>query len=254
MLRFTGVAKSYGMVPAVKALDFVARRGEVLGYLGPNGSGKSTTVKMAVALLEPTRGVISFDEKDIRADLIRYRRSIGYVPESPELYLYLTGSEYLELVGGLRGIPQRVLQEKIDKFLDLLELAEDRYAPMSAYSKGMRQKILISAALLHDPEVVVFDEPSSGLDAGSVLLLRELVRALAAQGKVVLYSSHDLGEVEDLCSRVVILRAGSIVTQGSVDSLRDLLHKPSLERIFADLVLTRDVQRAAADLVSAMKL
>ena len=151
MLEVLNVSKYYGALAAVRNVSFTARRGEVLGCLGPNGSGKSTTVNMVAGLLDPSSGEIRVDGKDIRRDLLAHRRRIGYVPETPDVYSYLTGPEYLTLVGRLRGIVPDVLEEKIERFLRLFGIYGDRYARLSGYSKGMRQKILIAAGLLHDP-------------------------------------------------------------------------------------------------------
>jgi ABC-2 type transport system ATP-binding protein len=167
-------------------------------------------VKMVTGLLTPSSGVISYQGRDIQEELLPHRRRIGYVPESPELYTYLTGPEYLTLIGRLRQIEEDVLDERIERFLRLWGIYDDRYASLSAYSKGMKQKILVSAALLHDPEIVVLDEPSSGLDVGSTLVLKQLIKELAIAGKVVLYSSHVLEMVEQVCSSVVILPDGQV--------------------------------------------
>ena len=172
MLEVLNVSKYYGALAAVRDVSFTARRGEVLGCLGPNGSGKSTTVNMVAGLLDPTSGEIRVDGEDIRRDLLAHRRRIGYVPETPDVYSYLTGPEYLTLVGRLRRIAPDVLDEKIERFLRLFGIYDDRHARLSAYSKGMRQKILIAAGLLHDPEIVILDEPSSGLDVGATLVLK----------------------------------------------------------------------------------
>ena len=254
MLEVTGVTKYYGALPAVLDISFVAKPGEVLGYLGPNGSGKSTTVNMVAGLLAPTRGTIRFNGRDIQEQLLDYRSRIGYVPETPDLYSYLTGPEYLTLVGRLRQLRPEVLTEKIDRFLRLFGIYDDRYTHLSAYSKGMKQKILISAALLHDPEIVILDEPSSGLDVGSTLVMKQLIRALAADGKIVLYSSHVLALVEQMCSSVVILREGQIVAKDSVERLRELLRQPSLEQVFTQLAVHEDIGQVAGDLIEAMKL
>ncbi len=179
MLEVLNVSKYYGGLPAVRGVSFAARRGEVLGYLGPNGSGKSTTVNMIAGLLDPTSGRIRVDGEDIHRDLLAHRRRIGYVPETPDVYSYLTGPEYLTLVGRLRRIAPDVLEEKIERFLRLFGIYGDRYVQLSGYSKGMRQKILIAAGLLHDPEIVILDEPSSGLDVGTTLVLKQLTSPAA---------------------------------------------------------------------------
>jgi len=254
MLRLEGVSKSYGALPAVRDISFSARRGEVLGYLGPNGSGKSTTVKMVAGLLTPTKGRITFDGRDIEDDPLAHRDRVGYVPETPHLYSYLTGPEYLSLVGGLRQMPAQRVDEKVERFLQAFELEGDRYQPIASYSKGMKQKISLAAALLHDPEIVILDEPSSGLDVGSTLILKQLIKSLASDGKLVLYSSHVLEIVEQVCDRAVILRDGELVAEGSVAELSSLMKEPSLEHVFKKLAKQRDEKEAAQDLLAAMKL
>src|SRR5437763_1746803 len=240
MLELRNVTKRYPATTAVKDVSFVARRGEVTGYLGPNGSGKSTTLKMITGLLDPTEGEILFDGERIQLDPLGYRQRLGYVPEEPQLYPHLTGAEYLEMVGQLRGLPKQQLAEKIDGFLRLLLLYEDRYVPISSYSKGMRQKVLLAAALLHNPDLVLLDEPFSGLDVSSALVLRELIRQLAARGKTVIFSSHELETVERVSARVVILHKGRIVANDSIANLRTLMSLPTLEGIFAQLAIEQD--------------
>jgi len=230
MLELRGVTKRYSGIPAVQDVSFVARAGEVTGYLGPNGSGKSTTLKMITGLIEPTEGQILFRGQPIERDRIAYRQRLGYVPEEPQLYPHLTGAEYLEMVGQLRGIPDAPLAEKIDGFLRLLSLHGDRYVPISSYSKGMRQKVLLAAALLHNPDLILLDEPFSGLDVNSALVLRGLIGQLAARGKVVLFSSHELETVERVCSRVVILHKGRVVANDSIQQLRTLMSLPTLKK------------------------
>jgi len=253
MIEVRGLTKLYTRRPAVDNVSFTIGPGEILGYLGPNGSGKSTTVKMLTGLLEPSRGVILYRGSNIRQDLIAYKKAFGYVPEEPNLYPYLTGREYLQLVGRLRCLPAALLEHRIDQFLNLLALYEHRYSPISSYSKGMKQKILISAALLHNPEVLIFDEPLSGLDVTTALVFKNLIKALARQGKVILYSSHMLEVVEKVCTNVMILRKGCVVANDSVEHLRDLMALPSLEDIFSQLVLQEDTEKIAEDIVEVMQ-
>lgn len=252
MLEVRGLSKHFGVVRAVQEVSFSVGPSEVLGYLGPNGSGKSTTVAMVVGLLEPTSGFVMYRGTDIWDDIVGYRRVIGYVPEEPHLYAYLTAREYLELVGRLRQMAPGDLARRIDRFLDLFGLARVATTPMSSYSKGMRQKVLISAALLHDPDVLVFDEPMSGLDAASALVFRHLLQALAAAGKCVLYSSHELEAVEKVAHRVVVLYQGRCVAHDSVARLRELMRLGSLEAIFAELIRAEDPSRVAERIVDAM--
>lgn len=254
MLQARQLTRYYGALPAVRDLSFDVPPGTVLGLLGPNGSGKSTTVKMLAGLQPPTRGAVLFDGRPADADPIDYRRRIGYVPEEAHVYGYMTGPEYLTLAGRLRGIPPRRLHDKIGALLQLFRLEDARHAVMASYSKGMRQKVLLSAALLHDPAILVLDEPNSGLDVTSALVLRSLLRTLARDGKMVVYSSHVLESVEAVCSDVVILYDGRAVAHDSVKRLRDLTRQASLEEVFRRLAVDEDVDAVAGQLVEAMKL
>ena len=253
VLRAERLTKRYRGIPVVNRVTFEVKPGEVVGYLGPNGSGKSTTVKMLTTLLEPSHGQILFNGQPIQVDLNGYKRRLGFVPEESHLYPYLTGTEYLQLVGRLRSIPERLLNKKIDAFLRLFSLHPYRHSAISAYSNGMRRKILISAALLHNPDVVIFDEPDSGLDIGSGLVLRSLVQTLADESKIVLYCSHLLDVVEKLCSKVVILYRGRVVANDSIDHLRTLMRRPSLEDVFTELVHQEDANHVARNIVDVMK-
>jgi ABC-2 type transport system ATP-binding protein len=253
MLEARSLTKYYSAIPAVRDLSFRLNPGGILGVLGPNGSGKSTTVSILTGLLEPAGGTVLLDGQPVRDDLLAYKSRIGYVPEEAVLYTYLTGPEYLSLVGGLRGIPQKRLQEKIDGFLTLFGLKDDVHAPMSAYSKGMRQKILISAALLHDPAIIILDEPNSGLDVTTALVLRRLVQRLAADGRMVVYSSHVLEIVEQVATDVLILHNGHVVAHDSVSRLRELMRLSTLEEVFKNLVIATDLDGVAADIVAVMK-
>jgi len=254
VLEVKGLTKRYNRIAVVDDVNFCINPGEVYGYLGPNGSGKTTTVKMLTGLLEPSTGHILLDGRDIRSDLIAYRKRLGYVPEEPHLYPYLSGKEYLELVGRLRSIPEKLLSQKAETLLELFRLGPQRYGPISSYSKGMKQKILICAALLHNPDVLIFDEPLSGLDVTSVLVFRDVVKSLAAEGKVILYTSHILEVIEKLCSRVMILHRGRVAANDRVERLRDLMKLPTLEAIFRELVVEENTESVAKDIVAAIKL
>jgi ABC-2 type transport system ATP-binding protein len=245
MLEVRDVTKRFSGIPALSGVSFVAHPGEVTGYLGPNGSGKSTTVKIVTGLLEASEGEVLYNGENILNDLIEYKRKIGYVPEEPHLYSYLTGEEYLELTADLRGLPRDRVKPKIAEFLRLFGLYGDRYVRLSSYSKGMRQKVLLAAALLHNPELIVLDEPFSGLDVSSALVLRRLIPQLAAAGKVILYSSHVLEIVEKICARVVILHKGRVAAADSVTRLRGLMEAPSLEAVFSQLAVEQDVDGVA---------
>jgi ABC-2 type transport system ATP-binding protein len=248
MLEARDLTKRFRSTTVVDHVNFTVNSGEITGYLGPNGSGKSTTVKMMTGLLHPTEGEVLFLGRNIRNDSTVFKQRLGYVPEEPNLYGYLTGLEYLQLAGGLRGLPENFVNERANQLLELLALEDARWAPISAYSKGMKQRILIAAALLHDPDLLIFDEAQSGLDISNALLFRHLLRALAARGKAVLYISHVLELVEKICQRVIILYRGRIVADDSVDRLRDLMRLPNLEKIFTQLVHQDDMETRAQDI------
>jgi len=250
MLQVDEVWKSYRGVSAVRALTLHAAPGRVVGLLGPNGSGKSTTVRMIVGLLRPNRGCIRWRGVDIQQQLLAYQTVVGYIPEEPRLYSYLSASEYLELVGGLRGIPRATLIRRINRYLEIFGLDTDRHAPLSAFSKGMRQKVLISAALIHDPALLVLDEPNSGLDVAATLVLRSLVATLAERGKAIIYSSHLLDAVEKVCEEVVILRNGSAIASTSVARLRELTESTTLEEAFTNVAVDQDVAAVGRELAS----
>lgn len=254
MLELREVSKYFLGIPAVNNVSFSARPGEITGYLGPNGSGKSTTMKMITGLIDMSSGDILFQGKSIRYELIEWKQRMGYVPEEPHLYSHLSGLEYLVMVGQLRNLPSRPTADRIDGLLRLFSLHSDRHVPISSYSKGMRQKILLSAALMHNPEVILLDEPFSGLDVGTGLVLRSLIQELAARGKVILFSSHELETVERVSSRVVILHRGKVVADDSIERLRTLMAVPTLEGIFSQLAVEQDtgaISREIADLIQA---
>jgi ABC-2 type transport system ATP-binding protein len=238
----------------VDDVSFSARAGEITGYLGPNGSGKSTTMKMIIGLMETTSGKVLFNGEPIERDITEYKRHIGYVPEEPYLYSHLSGLEYLTMVAQLRDLPVKPTLDCIDGLLRLFSLHGNRHTAIAAYSKGMRQKILLSAALMHNPDLLLLDEPFSGLDVGTGLVLRSLIQELASRGKAVLFSSHELETVERICSHVVILNRGKIVADDSIERLRTLMAVPTLEGIFSQLAVEQDtaeISREIADLIRA---
>lgn len=252
MLEAVRLTKRYSSLPAVQDLSFRLLPGEVLGCLGPNGSGKSTTVKMLTGLLEPSRGSVQFDGHNIQDNLAGYRARLGYVPEEAHLYPYLTGWEYLYMVGTLRGMDRFRMDSKIDSLLQLFSLHPARHATMGTYSKGMRQRILLIAALMHDPDILIFDEPLSGLDVTSALIFKNVVQALGQAGKLVFYCSHVLEVVEKVCSDVLILRKGVVIAHDSVANIGKILGA-SLENTFLHLVDDVDTMGVARDIVEVMK-
>ncbi len=253
MLELRGISKKFNIIPAVDNVSFHVAPGEILGYLGPNGAGKTTTIKMIAALLEPTSGDILYNGKNIKKDLYAYKNRIGYVPEEPEVYPHLSAYDYLLMVGRLRNIPEKALKEKIERFMELFNLSLDMQSPISSYSKGMIQKVLLTAAFFHNPEVLLLDEPLSGLDVETSMIIKDLVKKLGQEGKVIFYCSHILEVVEKICSRVIIIHKGRIVADDSVENLRDLMKLPSLEQIFNQLVVQQDTESVAKGLVEAIE-
>jgi ABC-2 type transport system ATP-binding protein len=253
VLQAIELTKHYASIPAVQNVTFQLEGGQILGCLGPNGSGKSTTVKMITGLLEPSRGRVLFRGEDIRRDLVSYRKRLGYVPEEPNLYPYLSGREYLEMVGILRGIPQPQLDKKVDSLLALLSLYPSRHSAMASYSKGMRQRVLLIAALLDDPELLILDEPLSGLDVSSALVLKNLIRALGEQGKAIFYCSHVLEVVEQVCSHLLILRQGAVIACGSTGDIQKRIGHSSLERTFHHLVDDVDPGQVTRDIIDVIR-
>jgi ABC-2 type transport system ATP-binding protein len=254
MFEVRNLYKRYLGIPALDHVSFIARPGEVTGYLGANGSGKSTTMKLATGLIEPTSGEILFAGRPITEDSMAYRQRVGYVPEEPHLYTHLSGLEYLVMVAQLRDMDRDSASQRIHGLLRLFGMHGDRDVAISSYSKGMRQKILLSAALMHNPDLILLDEPFSGLDVGSSLILRSLIKELAARGKIVLFSSHELETVERVCSHIVILHRGKVVADDSIERLRVLMAVPTLEEIFSQLAVETDsdaISREIADLLHA---
>jgi len=252
MLEAHELTKRYGGTLAVDKVSFRVNRGEIVGYLGPNGSGKSTTVNIVVGLLEATSGGVTLDGRTILEDQAGYQKKIGYVPEEPYLYTHLTATEYLTLVARLRRLPQAALEKKIPELLRLFQLHDSRYTAMAAFSKGMRQRVILAAALLHDPDLLVLDEPFSGLDVNAGLLFRTLLSLLAADGRMILFSTHRFDMVEKLCSRVVILSSGRIVAEQTV-AMFGTAGVPSLEDTFFQVTRQADFQPLAREILDTIR-
>jgi ABC-2 type transport system ATP-binding protein len=246
VLEVSGLIKRFAGVHVLHGVSFTVAPGEILGYLGPNGSGKTTTINIIVGLLPATLGSVRLNGVDAAEDSVGFRRRLGYVPEEPYLYTHLTAPEYLLLVGRLRNLPEAHLRTQIDELLAVLDLAAVRGALMATFSKGMRQRVLLAAALLHDPALLILDEPFSGLDVNASFLLIAVLRALAARGKMILLSSHRLDVVEALCARVAILHRGRIVAEGTPRELEARRHSESLDEVFA-LVTEQEDYSGRAD-------
>lgn len=253
VLEARGLTKLYSGLPAVRDVSFTIHAGEILGYLGPNGSGKSTTVKMLTGLLEPTLGEVLFRGRNINADLLTYKSQLGYAPEEATLYSFLSGWEYLELVATLREMPPRQFEGKANSLLRDFAMYPHRHSAISSYSKGMRQRILLIASLMHDPAVLILDEPFSGLDVSMALVFRQVVKLLAQAGKAIFFCSPVLEVVDKLCTHLVLLRKGSVVAYGHIDEIRGKGLVPELEEAFLQLTEHIDADRVASNIVAAVR-
>ena len=252
MLVVENLSKRYRGIPAIRNINFRVHAGEVVGYLGPNGSGKSTTVKIITAMLKPNDGRVLFEGRNILDDLPKFRASLGYVPEEAYVYTHLSGLEYLQLIGRLRELPESLIESRANRMLELFGLRSWRHTPLSSYSKGMKQRVLIASALMHDPKLLVFDEPLSGLDVVSARLFKDLLDALSAEGKAILYISHALEVVEQVCDRVVVIAQGTIRADASPAELKQMTHLADLQSVFAQLVQQADTKATAGELIRAM--
>ena len=230
------------------------KRGEIVGLLGPNGAGKSTTIKIIAGIHAARSGRVTVAGLPLPERAIDVKQRIGYVPESAVLFDSLTGQEFLELCGRLHGVEEETLQKRIADMLETFGLSSDRVSRLDAYSKGMRQKILIAAALIHNPDLILLDEPLSGLDVNAAILIKDLLAALAADGKTILYSSHVLDVVEKVCDRVLIIHKGRLIADGSAESLRQSTGQSTLEDVFRALTDSASVDPGVGRIVSALRL
>jgi ABC-2 type transport system ATP-binding protein len=234
MLELRGVTKHYGAFPAVKGIDLKVHRGEIFGFLGPNGAGKTTTIRIAAGVLRPTAGTVLIGGDDLERAAASAKSRVGYIPDRPFLYEKLSGGEFLRFVAGLWGRDGGAVEARADRLLELFQLAPWKDELIETYSHGMRQKLLISSALIHQPELIVVDEPMVGLDPRSARLLKDLFRTFAGHGGTVFLSTHTLEVAEALCDRIAIIAEGEIIALGSMDELRAQAHAGGahLEEIF----------------------
>ncbi|MBI1795448.1 MAG: ABC transporter ATP-binding protein [Candidatus Eisenbacteria bacterium] len=254
MIRLRQLAKSYGDQQAVCGIDLEIPTGQLVGLLGPNGAGKSTTIKMLIGMLQPTSGTAEVEGFDVVQQPLDVKRIVGYVPESGAVFEALTAREYLEFIAALYHIPEAEAAQRIARFAEFFQLDADEMTgkPLSAFSKGMKQKVVITSALLHNPKVVFFDEPLNGLDANAALSFKTLITSLARDGKTIVYCSHILDVVERVCERVVIIHQGRIVADGSVEALRQQAGEPTLERVFNRLTATENLLARAEEFARAL--
>ncbi|MHC0038225.1 ABC transporter ATP-binding protein [Pseudoneobacillus sp. C159] len=235
VLAIKDLQKNYGTKAVLKGVSFQVNRGQIIGYIGPNGAGKSTTVKIMLGIEENFTGEVKIFGQDITNGDISYKRKIGYVPEIAEVYDNLTAHEYLTFIGELYGLDFDLVDSKARRLMELFGVGEVYHTRIASYSKGMRQKLLIISSLLHNPELLFFDEPINGLDANSVMIFKEILAQLASQGKTIFYSSHIMDVVEKISSRIILLHDGKIAADGTFAELKQQNNEGSLEEIFNQL-------------------
>lgn len=253
MITTENLSRSYGKKAALVGLNLTVEPGEILGFLGPNGAGKSTTVKILTGMIRPDAGRALVAGFDVVEQPMEVKKRIGYVPETAALYDGLTGGEYLELIACLYHLDSKTASARRSELLELFGLLGAEHDRMSEYSKGMRQKVAIIAAMMHRPEVLIMDEPLDGLDANSAMIVKELVKQMASQGKTVLFCSHILDVVDRMCSKIVIINQGRLVASGTSDELKAETGEASLEAAFGKLTGGQDVGRVASEFLSALE-
>ena len=236
----------------MKDINLDVYPGEVIGYIGPNGAGKSTTVKVLCGLLTDYEGEVTVKGYDVKKDTLEVKKRIGYVPELAELYDVLTPMEYLQFTGTLYGIDEDVCADRIVRMMHAFDLSSNINQRMDSFSKGMRQKVLLASGLLHNPDIIILDEPLSGLDANSVIIIKELISKLAKDGKTIFYCSHMMDVVEKVSNRIVLIDEGRMIANGTIEQLRQLHGNQSLEKLFAELTGKDALSLSADELMNAL--
>lgn len=244
MIETKNLTKSYGSLLAVNNLNITVSSSEIYGFLGPNGAGKTTTIKILVGLLKPTSGTALINGIDVMKEPLKTKTLIGYIPDEPLIYTKLTGREFLSFIADIFEIPLNYAKKKIDDLLDLFSLTDRSNTLIETYSHGMKQKLVFSAALLHDPEVLIMDEPTVGLDPQSAKLVKDIMRELANNGKTIFMSTHILEIAEKMCSRVGIINGGALIAEGTIYELREKTHDKAgdLEELFIELTGGEDTK------------
>jgi ABC-2 type transport system ATP-binding protein len=253
VIAISGLWMNYTDRMVLRGIDLKVYRGQIIGYIGPNGAGKSTTVKIMLGLVEGYNGKVEIFGRDIADGDVSYKKRIGYVPEVAELYDSLTAREYLTFVGELYGMKRSDVDYKAGKLMDLLGLEKAYDSRIATFSKGMKQKVLLISSMLHDPDILFLDEPLSGLDANSVMVVKEIFASLAARGKTIFYSSHIMDVVEKISSRIVLIDGGDIVADGSFAELQEKGREGSLEDIFNQLTGFDKYRDIAGEFVAVMQ-
>lgn len=253
VIEIKDLKMNYGNKEVLKGINLEIRKGHIIGYIGPNGAGKSTTVKIILGLVKGFTGEVKVFGQDILNGDESYKKKIGYVPEVPEIYDSLTGKEYLTFIGQLYGLNYDDVNRKAKKLMRVLGIEEVYNKRISSYSKGMKQKLIIISSLLHNPDILFLDEPLSGLDANSVMIIKEILAELAMKGKTIFYSSHIMEVVEKISDRIVLINNGNIVADGAFDELQNSCKEGTLEEIFNELTGFNDHKELAENFISIVE-
>lgn len=253
IIEIQDLKKSYGEKQVLNGINLSITAGQIIGYIGPNGAGKSTTVKILCGLLGNFKGNISIFGNDLRKKTLEIKTRIGYIPENAVLYESLTPLEFMEFIGDMRGINADQTREKAEALMNIFEMKANLNQRISTFSKGMRQKVLICSALLHNPDLIFMDEPLSGLDANSVIMVKEMLIHLAREGKTVFYSSHIMDVVERISDRIILIDKGTVIADGSFDELKTFSNGESLEKIFTRLTGNTNHEEKAEAFINAFE-
>jgi len=252
IISIQNVSKQYGDKTVLNNVNLEIYPGQIIGYIGPNGAGKSTTVKILTGVIQDYNGLVSINGKDIRENILAVKQMIGYVPELADLYDLLTPNEYLHFIGALYNMPDNLIRERSHKILKSFGLLDHIDQRMDSFSKGMRQKVLLTSGIIHNPSIVILDEPMSGLDANAVIVVKELLQLLKQEGKTIFYCSHMMDVVEKVSDRIVLIDKGTIIANDTIEALREGSNN-SLEKIFAQMTTNENLNETAGDIAQAMK-
>mgnify|MGYP000674909768 CR=1 FL=1 len=252
IITIRNLSKTYGEKKALDNVTLDVYPGQIIGYIGPNGAGKSTTVKILSGIIQDYEGDVTVAGINLEENVFEVKKIIGYIPELTELYDLLTPREYLTFIGKLYHMADDVIESRLMKMLDIFGLKDNIDQRMDGFSKGMRQKVLITSGLLHNPKIVIMDEPLSGLDANAVIMVKELLQVLKSEGKTIFYCSHMMDVVEKVSDRIVLIDKGTIIADGTIEELRKE-SSDSLEKIFSKLTSTDDIGEKAGGFASAFR-
>ena len=252
IITIKSLKKSYdGKNYVLSGIDVDIYPGQIIGYIGPNGAGKTTTVKILIGMLPDFEGQVTVFGNDVAENPVEVKERIGYVPETAALYDTLTPMEYLRFIGQIYGISQETILSRSKKMLELFGLKDHLNVRMNSFSKGMKQKVLVTAGMIHDPDILFLDEPLAGLDANTAMVIKEILAQLAAEGKTIFYCSHVMDVVERICHRIIIIDKGTIIANGSFDELQEMNKGTSLEGIFSKLTGSSGHAEKAKEFISA---